>query len=88
MRETVPRGPVLALHPEEVAYYSGFPAVVMPDTFHPGSVARVAARYGLRYLLVEPGTMPDSVVRTLPTQLLGEREGCRLYALEARTGAP
>jgi len=79
MRDSVARGPVLALHPEEVAYYSGFPAVVMPDAFHPGSVARLAARYGLRWLLVEPGVMPDSVVRALPVRLVGEREGCRLY---------
>ena len=79
MRDMVDRGPVLALHPEEVAYYSGFPAVVMPDAFHPGSVERLAARYGLRYLLVEPGAMPDSVVRSLPLQIMGEREGCRLY---------
>jgi hypothetical protein len=80
MREAVAPAPVLALHPEEVAYYSGFPAVVMPDAFHPGSVSRLTARYGLRYLLVEPGAMPDSVVRTLPVRLVGEREGCRLYA--------
>ena len=79
MRDTVARAPVLALHPEEVAHYSGFPAVVMPDAFRPGSVARLAARYGVRYLLVEPGAMPDSVVGTLPVRLLGEREGCRLY---------
>ena len=80
MRETVSSAPVLALHPEEVAYYSGFPAVVIPDAFHPGSVQRLAARYRLRYLLVEPGAMPDSVARTLPIRLIGERESCRLYA--------
>jgi hypothetical protein len=80
VRDTVARGPVLALHPEEVAYYTGFPAVVMPDAFHPGSVERLAARYGVRYLLVEPGAMPDSVVGALPVRLLGEREQCRLYA--------
>lgn len=79
MRDTVTRAPVLALHPEEVAHYSGFPAVVMPDAFRPGSVPRLAARYRLRYLLVEPGAMPDSVVRTLPVRLVGEREACRLY---------
>ncbi|HEY2954820.1 MAG TPA: glycosyltransferase family 39 protein [Candidatus Eisenbacteria bacterium] len=80
MKETVAPGAVLAAKPEEIAYYSGFPAVVMPDTFHPGSVARLAARYRLRYLLVEPGAMPDSVLGTLPVRPLGEREGCRLFA--------
>jgi hypothetical protein len=80
MAQQVPKGPVLAQHPEEVEAYSGFPAVVMPEVFRPGAVERVAARYGLRYLLVEPGSMPDSMLRKLPVRAIGEKEGCHLLA--------
>jgi hypothetical protein len=81
MAGVVPRAPVIARNPEEVEWYSGFPAVQVPEVFHPGGVGRLVARYGIRYLLDERGSIPDSVIASLPVQKIGEREGCRLYAL-------
>lgn len=79
MASTVARGPVLAQIPEEVEWYSGFPSVVMPEVFHPGGITRLAARYQIRYLLDQPGSIPDSVLATLPVRMVGERESWRLY---------
>ena len=69
----------MARHPEEVECYSGFPAVVMPEVFHPGGVQRVEQRYRIRYLLAEPGSIPDSVVAALPLREIGRDENCRLF---------
>jgi hypothetical protein len=79
MKATVPAAPVMAKEPEEVALYSGFPAVPVPQGTPPGPIVRYAARYGVRYLLIEPGAMADSLVRALPADELGEREGVRLF---------
>jgi len=53
--------------------------VVMPEVFHPGAVRRLVARYHIRYLLDQPGSIPDSVVASLPLRKVGEKEDWGLY---------
>jgi hypothetical protein len=80
MRDSIPPGPVLTARPEEISIYSGFPAVALPGLVRQGTLERLVARYGVRYLLLEPGTLPDSVLRTLTLHPVGEKEGARLFA--------
>jgi hypothetical protein len=83
VKSTFPAAPVMAKEPMEVALYTGFPAVPVPEGTLAGPVVRYAARYGVGYLLVEPGVVADSIVRLLPLEALGEREGVRLYRFRA-----
>ena len=84
LRDSVPRGAMIAERPEEISLYSGFPVVALPEFVRPGSLERLVARYGVRYLLVDPGVLPDSVMRVLPARVIGQREETRL--LEFRIG--
>ena len=34
----------------------------MPESLRAGTLDRLAARYGVRYLLVEPGSLPESAI--------------------------
>lgn len=86
VKDSFPAAPIMAREPGEVALYSGFPAVPMPQDAPAGPIVRHAARYGARYLLVEPGAVADSVVRVLPVDELGEREDVRLYRFRAPAG--
>jgi hypothetical protein len=78
---SVPPGPLIAPVPAEAAYYSGFPAIVMPESLRAGTLDRLAARYHASYLLVEPGSLPESALAANSLTALGSREGCRLFAL-------
>lgn len=80
LRRSVPPGPVLAEVPAEIALYSGFPAVALPTLARQGTLERLAARYRVRYLLVEPGALPDGMLRTLHLRAVGECEGSRLFS--------
>ncbi len=90
MRTAVPRGPVIAQHAEEVAYYSTFPAVIMPEVFAKESFAGLLERYDIRYVLEPAGLLPDSVRAALALRVIGEREGYRLLEVpeSARDAAP
>ncbi|HET9328191.1 MAG TPA: hypothetical protein VFQ05_15600 [Candidatus Eisenbacteria bacterium] len=78
MKATVPAGPVIARIPAETALYSGSPAIVMPESLRIGTLERLAARYGARYLLVDPWSVSlDPWISGL--DFVGERERWRLY---------
>jgi hypothetical protein len=79
-------GPIIARIPAEVSFYSGFPAIVMPESLRAGTLDRLAVRYGVRYLLVEPGSLPESAIAGSSLTPLGDREACRLFAFRPGTG--
>lgn len=48
--------PVMILDPPAYAYFSGRPAIAVPNN-EPGTVVEVARRYGVRFILLEPAHM-------------------------------
>lgn len=83
MRTQVPRAPVLAERAEEVAAYSGFPSLIMPQVFRRPAFRALVERYEVRYILAPQGLLPDSALTFVPVELLGEREGYKLWTITA-----
>src|SRR5690348_4175639 len=79
MRETLPPGPVLTSNPAELNLYSSFPAVVMPWPQRADELSGLAARYHVRWLMAEPGEIPDSLASVMHLKSYATREGCRIF---------
>jgi hypothetical protein len=79
LRATLPPGPVIGREPAEIELYSGMPALATPYPPLSPTLEHIARRWNARWLVVEPGEVPDSALARMPIRYVGEHEGTRVF---------